>query len=160
MVECDFCNISQDYSSKAPHSMRECSDYLGTLAKTICPICEVNLTSSSNMMLHLRYKHFNLATTIYEPTIKIEPGETTEPNKIKLPGVPCKKCTKWISNKSLKSSENGLCRRCSNSNEPNVEGNHDQEMGMNLEQEIDDLPDLDEDMGQDINGKFQISYLW
>ena len=109
MVECDFCNISQDYSSKAPHSIRECSDYLGTLAKTICPFCEVNLTSSSDMMLHLRYKHFNLGTitTIYEPTIKIEPGEMTVPNKIKLPGVPCKNCTKLMSNKSLKSNENG-----------------------------------------------------
>merc|ERR1719273_38544 len=80
------------------------------------------------MMLHLRYKHFNfnLATTIYEPTIKIEPGEMTVPNKIKLPGVPCKKCTKLISNKSLKSNENGLCRRCSNQNDSKIVGNHSQ----------------------------------
>merc|ERR1719273_881647 len=105
------------------------------------------------MMLHLRYKHFNEqhSTTIFEPTIKIEPGVFTEPNKIKLPGVPCKKCSKFISNKSMKSNENGLCRRCTNSNEPKVEESHDTEMEMNQEQDIDDIPDLDEDMEKDMN---------
>ena len=162
MVDCQFCNINHYYSSnKDPHSIKECSDYLGILAKTICPFCEVNLTSSSDMMLHLRYKHFNLqhSTTIFEPSIKIEPGVITEPNKIKLPGVPCKKCSKFISNKSMKSNENGLCRRCTNSNEPKVEESHDTEMEMNQEQDIDDIPDLDEDMEKDSNGKFQIRTL-
>ena len=57
MFDCPLCHSSQDQDYKQ-HVKNKCPEYLGALGKTNCPICEVKLTSSSDMMLHLRIKHF------------------------------------------------------------------------------------------------------
>ena len=49
---CLLCNlnVTKGYSEH----VKECSDYLEALRKPQCPICEVNLNSSSDMMIHLK----------------------------------------------------------------------------------------------------------
>ena len=57
MFDCPLCRSSKDQDYKQ-HVKNNCSEYLGALGKNNCPICEVKLSSSSDMMLHLRIKHF------------------------------------------------------------------------------------------------------
>ena len=61
------------------------------MRKTQCPLCDVNLNSSSDMMIHLKYRHF-LPTTEVKTEIKTEPG--TPVPRIKLPGRRCDNCKK------------------------------------------------------------------
>ena len=49
---CLLCNlnVTKGYSEH----VKECSEYLEALRKPQCPICDVNLNSSSDMMIHLK----------------------------------------------------------------------------------------------------------
>ena len=60
---CLLCNLKVTKSYK--EHVKECSEYLEALQKPQCPICDVNLNSSSDMMIHLKvskrlsYEEFN-----------------------------------------------------------------------------------------------------
>ena len=55
---CELCHKSQDEGYKA--HVKKCSEYLAALGKENCQICDVKLSSSSDMMIHLEYKHYGV----------------------------------------------------------------------------------------------------
>ena len=57
---CQLCNLSINQGYKI--HIKECPEYLGALDKSECVICEKKLKTSSEMMLHLRFKHFLTST--------------------------------------------------------------------------------------------------
>ena len=140
---CQLCTLSISRGYKI--HIKECSEYLGALDKNECVICKNKFKNSSEMMLHLRYKHF-LAT---KPTkIKTEPGyngdqdiskednsKSTNADKkfrIKFPGRPCDKCKKM-----MKRNTNGFeCVRCSDSSKFKNSAKQD-EPEMDLDQDWD-----------------------
>ena len=144
--------------------IKECSEYLGALDKSECVICKKKLNNSSEMMLHLRYKHF-LATKA--TTIKTEPGGcnvnqdiSKEDNskianadqkfRIKLPGRPCDKCKKM-----MKRNTNGFeCARCTGSSKfKNSEKQDEPEMDLDQDWDFNNLDLEDEDRNQEQIGE-------
>ena len=137
---CQLCNLSITQGYKI--HIKECPEYLGALDKSECVICEKKLNNSSEMMLHLRYKHF-LATTT-DIKIKTEPAhDVSKENeskianadqkfRIKLPGRPCDKCKKM-----MRRNKNGFeCLRCSDSSQLKNDRTRD-EPDMDLDQDLD-----------------------
>ena len=102
---CLLCNLKVTKSYK--EHVRECSEYLEALRKPQCPICDVNLNSSSDMMLHLKYKHF-LASTEIKTELKTESGIVP---RIKLPGRRCENCNKIMKRKGEGYYECPSCTR-------------------------------------------------
>ena len=49
---CLLCNLNISKGYK--EHVKECSQYIEALQKTQCPLCDVNLNSSSDMMIHLK----------------------------------------------------------------------------------------------------------
>ena len=140
---CQLCNLSITQGYKI--HIKECSEYLGALDKSECVICKKQLNNSSEMMLHLRYKHF-LATTTNkiktEPRYNVAQDISKENNsnianadqkfRIKLPGRPCDKCKKM-----MKRNTNGFeCVRCSGSSKSKNSAKQD-EPEMDLDQDWD-----------------------
>ena len=140
---CQLCNLSITQGYKI--HIKECSEYLGALDKSECVICKKKLNNSSEMMLHLRYKHFLATKTT---TIKTEPGCNVDQDiskennskianadqkfRIKLPGRPCDKCKKM-----MKRNTNGFeCVRCSGSSKSKNSAKQD-EPEMDLDQDWD-----------------------
>ena len=136
---CQLCKatITQGYKIH----IKECPEYLGALDESECVICKKKLNNSSEMMLHLRYKHF-LATKISK--IKAEPSYNVDQDiskentnadqkfRIKLPGRPCDKCKKM-----MKRNTNGFeCLRCSGSSKFKNSAKQD-EPEMDLDQDWD-----------------------
>ena len=104
---CLLCNlnVTKGYSEH----VKECSEYLEALRKPQCPICDVNLSSSSDMMIHLKYKHF-LASTEIKTEIKTEPGIVP---RIKLPRRRCENCNEIMKRKGEGYYECLSCTRAS-----------------------------------------------
>ena len=163
---CQLCNLSINQGYKI--HIKECPEYLRALDKSECVICEKKLNNSSEMMLHLRYKHFLATKTT---TIKTEPGGynvdqdiSKEDNskianadqkfRIKLPGRPCDKCKKM-----MKRNTNGFeCARCTGSSKfKNSEKQDEPEMDLDQDWDFNnlDLEDLEgnEHQNRDSLGK-------
>ena len=159
---CQLCNLSITQGYKI--HIKECSEYLGALKKFECVICKKKLNNSSEMMLHLRYKHFLATKTT---TIKTEPGYNVDQDisrennskntnadqkfRIKLPGRPCDKCKKM-----MKRNTNGFeCVRCSGSSKFKNSAKQDEpETEMDLDQDWD-FNNLDLEGKEDQNTREQ-----
>ena len=156
---CQLCNLSINQGYKI--HIKECPEYLRALDKSECVICEKKLNNSSEMMLHLRYKHFLATKTT---TIKTEPGGynvdqdiSKEDNskianadqkfRIKLPGRPCDKCKKM-----MKRNTNGFeCVRCTGSSKfKNSEKQDEPEMDLDQDWDFNNL-DLEDEEDQNRN---------
>ena len=133
---CQLCNLSINQGYKI--HIKECPEYLGALDKSECVICEKKLNNSSEMMLHLRYKHF-LTTTIKTESAEYiskenysKIGNADQKFSIKLPGRPCDKCKKM-----MRRNKNGFeCLRCSDSSRLKNDRTRD-EPDMDLGQDLD-----------------------
>ena len=158
---CQLCNLSINQGYKI--HIKECPEYLGALDKSECVICEKKLNNSSEMMLHLRYKHF-LTTTVKIKTESAEdiPKENyfkianaDQKFSIKLPGRPCDKCKKM-----MRRNKNGFeCLRCSDSSQLKHNKARDAP-DMDLDQDLDfnnlDLENKDQIKDQGITKIFNV----